>query len=191
MAMFKKYDYRLVNCYKNYTLQELCRLFKESQLHEQTIRAWIKSGELESIKDGNKYLIYGGVVKKFLFERKKKHRTSLKFSEFKCCSCKKINVPLENTILSAEIRNNGSILTTALCPKCGSEINRFYKGSEASQILAKFQIEQEALLVLSDISCNASKTHLETDQEIAGSESRPYQQVKDQSISSSSTKIKE
>lgn len=179
MAMFKKYDYRRVNCYKNYTLQELCRLFKEEQLHAQTIRAWIKSGELASIKDGNKHLVYGGVLKKFLLERNKKHKNSMKFSEFKCCACKQINTPLENTILTAEIRNNGSIMTAALCPHCGCEMKRLYKGSEASQILAKFQIEHEALLVLSDISCNASKTHLETDQEITGSESSPSTKIKE------------
>lgn len=179
MAMFKKYDHRLVKSYKTYTIQELCRLFKKDQLHIQTVRAWIRNGELASIKEGNKHLIYGGVLKKFLFDRNKKHRNSLQFFEFKCCACKQINAPLEGTILSAEIRNNGSILTTALCPHCGCEMKRLYKGNEADQILAKFQVEQEALLVLSDISCHASKTHLETDQEIAGSESSSNYQVTD------------
>ncbi len=191
MAMFKKYDYRLIKSYKTYTLQELCRLFKEEQLHAQTIRAWIKSGELDSIKDGHKHLVYGGVLKKFLFERNKRHKNRLKFYEFKCCACKQINAPLENTILSAEIRNNGSILATAICPQCGCEMKRLYKGSEESQILAKFQIEKEALLVLSDISCNASKTHLGTDQETTRSESRSNHQVTDQSLSNPSTKVKE
>ncbi len=191
MAMFKKYDPRLVKSYKTYTIQELCRLFKNNQLHIQTVRVWIRNGELASIKEGNKHLIYGGVLKKFLFERNRKHRNSLQFFEFKCCACKQINAPLENTILSAEIRNNGSILTTALCPHCGCEMKRLYKGIEASQILARFQIEQEALLVLSDISCNASKTHLETHQEITGSESSSNHQMTDQSLFSSSTKIKE
>lgn len=191
MAMFKIYNHRLVKSYKTYTIQELCRLYKKDQLHIQTVRAWIRCGDLASIKDGNKHLIYGAVLKKFLFERNKKHRNSLQFSEFKCCACKKINTPLENTILSADIRNNGSILTTALCPHCGCEMKRLYKGSEIDQILAKFQIEQGALLVLSDISCSASKTHLETDQEVTGSESSSNHQVTDQSFSSLLTKVKE
>lgn len=93
--MFEKYDHRLVKSYKSYTLQELCRLYKEDQLHIQTIRGWLRNGELPSIKDGNKHLIYGAVFKKFLFERNKKHKKHMHFKEFKCCACKQINVPLE------------------------------------------------------------------------------------------------
>ncbi|HHS2948416.1 TPA: helix-turn-helix domain-containing protein [Legionella pneumophila] len=189
--MFKKYDHRLVKSYKSYTLQELCRLYKEDQLHIQTIRGWLRNGELTSIKDGNKHLIYGAVFKKFLFERNKKHKKHMHFNEFKCCACKQINVPLEATILSAAIKKNRSILATALCPNCGCEVKRLYKGAEANQILDTFQIESEALLVLSDISSNASKTHLKVKQKSEGSESIPSYQSTDLDFSSSLTKLKE
>lgn len=191
MAMFKKYDHRLVKSYKSYTLQELCRLYKEDQLHIQTIRGWLRNGELPSIKDGNKHLIYGAVFKKFLFERNKKHKKHMHFAEFKCCACKQINVPLEATILSVVIKNNSSILATALCPNCACEMKRLYKGAETNQILDTFQIEPEALSVLSDISSDASKTHPEANQKLSGSESTPSYQFTNRDFSSSSAKSKE
>lgn len=191
MAMFKKYDHRLVKSYKSYTLSEISRLYKADHLHIQTIRAWINNGELDSFNDGNKYLIYGAVLKEFLFKRNKSARRSLQFIEFLCCKCKQINRPLEDTILSAVIKKNGSILATAMCPNCASEMNRFYKCSEIDKIFTCFQIEADALRVLSDTSNSASKIHLKAQHKIPGSESHTVEQSQNQPISSLSTELKE
>lgn len=191
MAMFKKYDHRLVKSYKSYTLQQISRLFKADQLHIQTIRDWINSGALNYFKDGNKYLIYGAVLKEFLFKRNKSTSRSLQFIEFFCCKCKQINRPLADTILSAVRKINSSILATAMCPNCAFEMKRLYKGSEVDKILASFQIEAEALRVLSDTSSSASKTHLKTDHKMHESQSRPIEQFTEQTISSLSTECRE
>jgi hypothetical protein len=191
MVMFKKYDHRLVKSYKSYTLQELVRLYKADQLHIQTIRDWIRSGELDCIQDGNKYLIYGAVLKQFLFNRNMNKRRNLQFNEFLCCKCKQINRPLEATIISATIKKNGSILATAICPNCAFEMKRLYKGSEVDKILKIFQIEAEALRVLSDTSSSASKTHLKTAHKLPQSKSHTIEQLTDQTISSLSTEYSE
>ncbi|MBI2791257.1 MAG: helix-turn-helix domain-containing protein [Gammaproteobacteria bacterium] len=188
MAMFKKYNPRRVKSYKSYTLQEISRLYKTDQLHIKTIRAWINSRELNYFKDGNKYLIYGAVLKQFLFNRNQgKSRRSLQFDEFMCCKCKQINRPLIDTILSVAIRKNGSILAIAMCPNCASEMNRFYKRTEIDKIFACFQIEADALRVLSDTSSSASNTHLNTNHKTQGSETDPFQFI-DPTISSLSAK---
>lgn len=187
MAMFKKLDPKVVKSYKSYTSQEISRLFKSDQLHIQTIRAWINNGELSHFKDGNKYLIYGAVLKEFLFERNKSKERTLQFMEFWCWKCKQINKPLEATILSATIKANGSILAISMCPNCAFEMKRLYKCADVDKIFASFKIEAEAVRVLSDISSSAYNTHLKPDHKTQRSESHLVKKVTGQPISSSST----
>lgn len=189
--MFKKYNHRLVKSYKSYSLQEIARLFKADQLHVQTIRDWINNRDLKYFKDGNKCLIYGAVLKEFLFKRNKSTMHSLQFIEFMCFKCKQVNRPLEDIILCATRKKNGSILATAMCPNCACEMKRLYKSSEIDKIVASFQIEAEALRVLSDTSSSASKTHLKTDHKMHGSQSHPFEQCTEQTISSLSTECRE
>ncbi len=47
--MFKYYNPQLVKKYRSYTAEEICKLFENKRLHVQTIREWVKSGELEVI----------------------------------------------------------------------------------------------------------------------------------------------
>ena len=138
MEMFKKYDHRLVRSYQSYTIKEICRLYKQQNLHDKTVRAWIRTGELDAILDGNKLLIYGAVLKQFLKNRNKSHRRFLGIKEFFCCKCKGSNAPLENTIISVTIQNNGSILAFALCPSCAFAMKRLYKRAESKQIIDYF-----------------------------------------------------
>lgn len=169
--MFKKYDYRLVRSYQSYTIKEICRLYKHSNLHDKTIRSWIRSGSLDTIADGNRLLIYGALLKQFLKNRNSGKRT-LGIKEFFCYRCKLINAPLENTIISVSIQNNGSILASGLCPSCAAEMKRLYKSSESKQIMELFDLEITALTVLSDIACTADNTHPQANQKLAKPESR-------------------
>lgn len=170
--MFKKYDYRLIHSYKSYTIKEICRLYKDQKLHDKTVRAWIKTCDLDAIVDGNKLLIYGAVLKKFLKNRNKGHKRQLGINEFFCFKCKSINPPLENTIISIKIQNNGSFQAYGLCPNCAFEMKRLYKHAECNKIMDCFSLEVEALIVLSDSSCSASNTHPNEDQITADLESQ-------------------
>ena len=169
--MFKKYDHRLVHSYKSYTIKEVCRLYKEQNLHDKTVRSWIRTGNLDAIIDGNKLLIYGAVLKKFLKNRNSGHRRQLGINEFFCFKCKNINPPLENTIISITIQNNGSLQAYGLCPHCAFEMKRLYKCVEYMQIIDCFNLEAEALIVLSDISCSAYNAHPQVDQKSVDLES--------------------
>ena len=170
--MFKKYDHRLVRSYQSYTLRELCRLYKRYDLHDKTIRSWIKSGDLEAILDGNKLLIYGAVFKQFLRNRNKNRKRNLSLNEFFCCGCKEINAPIDNIILSVKIQNNGSILAVSMCPTCAFEMKRLYKRTESKLILDLFNVEPKALIVLSDTLCSTYNAHPQADQKLADLESQ-------------------
>ncbi|HRE33275.1 MAG TPA: hypothetical protein PLD88_14965, partial [Candidatus Berkiella sp.] len=67
---------------------------------------------------------------------------------------------------------------------------RLYKGSEVDKIVATFQIEAEALRVLSDTSSSASKTHLKMVHKIHGSQFHKIEQFTEQTISSLSTECR-
>lgn len=170
--MFKKYDHRLVHSYKSYTIKEICRLFKHQSLHDKTIRAWIKSGDLEAILDGNKLLIYGGVLKQFLKNRNKNRQRILALNEFLCFGCKEVHAPFDNTIFAITAQKNGSIMAFALCPNCAFEMKRLYKRSEIAEIKSLFSLEPAALIVLSDISCTAYNAHPQIPQKLLDPESQ-------------------
>lgn len=170
--MFKKYDHRLVHSYKSYTIKEICRLFKPQNLHDKTVRAWIKSGHLEAILDGNKLLVYGAILKQFIKRRNKNRQRILALNEFLCFSCKETHVPFDNTIFAVTVQNNGSIMAFALCPNCAFEMKRLYKRSEISEIKNLFNLKPAALIVLSDISCNTYNAHPQADQKSLDPESQ-------------------
>lgn len=174
MEMFKKYDYRLVHGHRSYTIKEIVRLFKEQNLHDKTVRSWIRSGDLEVIDDGNKLLVYGAILKQFLKNRGKSRQRTLGVNEFLCCKCRNINAPLENTIISAVIQNNGSIRACGLCPNCAFEMKRLYKRAESKLILDLFKLEPEALIVLSDSSCSTYNAHPQIDQKLSDPESQGH-----------------
>lgn len=169
--MFKKYDYRLVRNYISYSIPDLCRLFKEFRLHEQTIREWVRSGELPSNKDGNKILIYGADFKQFLINRKKGRKRMLNITEFLCCKCKARSEPLDNTIISLVENRNCSISAIGMCSNCAFLMKRIYKRKDFLEIKDLFNFEPEALILLSDISCNPYKTHITNDQKLTDLES--------------------
>lgn len=172
--MFKKYDYRLVHGHRSYTIKEIVRLFKDQNLHDKTVRAWIRSGDLEVIDDGNKLLVYGAILKQFLKNRGRSRQRTLGINEFLCCKCKSIHPPLENTIISTVIQSNGSIRASGLCPNCAFEMKRLYKRSETKLIRDLFKLEPEALIVLSNSSCSTYNAHPQADQKLVDLESHTY-----------------
>lgn len=171
--MFKKYDYRLVKTYITYSIPEICRLFKDFALHEQTVREWVRTGQISFYKDGNKILIYGAVLKKFLKNRNKGRARSLKETEFLCYKCKTIAPPLEHIIISLSENKNGCFTAVGICANCAAFVNRIYKRAMGVKLQDIFKLEPEALIILSDILCSISKTHIKTDPKPALHESLP------------------
>src|SRR5580704_7607235 len=105
--MFKYYNPQLVKKYRSYTAEEICKLFENKKLHIQTIRDWVKSGDLEVILK-KPITIYGEVLRAFLEKRNVNHKRHLAFHQLKCVKCQEIISPHENAI-SIYKNQNGSI----------------------------------------------------------------------------------
>ena len=157
--MFKYYNHRIVKQYRSYTVEQVCNLFKDKKLHPQTIREWVKSGELEAIAK-KPISIYGEVLKDFLEKRNAAHKKHLDFNQFKCVKCQEVVFPKNNTI-SLYINNNGSIKAVAICPSCNHETIRFYKKNEHVKLEETFIIKEAEATTLYNLLPCASKTNLD------------------------------
>jgi hypothetical protein len=157
--MFKYYNHRLVKKYRSYTAEEICKLFQNRKLHVQTIRDWVRSGELEVITK-NPITIYGEVLRAFLEKRNAGHKKQLAFNQLKCLKCQEIISPHENAI-SIYNNQNGSITASAICPVCHNKATRFYKKDQQAQLEKTFIINEPLLVTIGNSSSTACKTHLD------------------------------
>lgn len=155
--MFKYYNHRLIKQYRSYTIEQICALFEDKKLHPQTVRGWVKSGELETITK-KPIVIYGGVLKTFLENRNANHKQQLAFNQFKCLGCQEIVCPRDNTI-SLYRNKNGSFLAMGACQFCKATIRRFYKQNERLQLEEAFIIQEAEVTTIYNPVSSTSKTH--------------------------------
>lgn len=170
--MFKKYDHRLVASYRSYKVGDICRLYRDKKLHEQTIRGWVNAGKLKAIWHGKTIFIYGAMLKQFLLDNNNSHKRTLEFNQFRCGKCKQINSPLNNIITKLTTGRGGSIQAFAHCANCNHLTNRHYKANQKQQILELFTAQHNEVVLISDSLCSTSKTNIKTTPKIAISE--PY-----------------
>ncbi len=168
--MHKKYDYRLVVSYRPYKIRDLCRLYREKKLHEQTVRQWVNDGKLKAIWDGKTILIYGAIFKQFLLDNNNSRKRTLEFNQFRCGKCKQINSPLNNTIVKLTTGRGGSIHAFAHCANCNHLTNRHYKANQKPQIIESFTVQHDEVVLISDSSCSTSNAHINNSSKIAISE---------------------
>jgi DNA-directed RNA polymerase subunit M/transcription elongation factor TFIIS len=185
--MYKKYDHKRIKGYRSYKISDICRMYKDKKLHEQTIRKWVKSGQLEAILDGKTMLIYGAVLKQFLQESNQQHQTKLAFSHFRCGKCKTKDAPLELQVTLQQGRG-GCIQAFGVCIKCGHRMNRHYKAAQRAEIENVFHVLHSEVGRLEDSSDTASKTHIENSPKTPPSES-PKKQAAKSRASPSNTHI--
>lgn len=169
--MFKKYDPRGVRNYRSYKLADLCRLYRSKKLHAQTIRAWIKSGKLESINDGKNIFVYGAVFKQFLIDRNSSNKRRLKINQFLCLKCKTIFEPEGNTLTKLTYGVNKCIAALSNCVSCGHEVSRLFKAKLSQEIIATFNVKQNEVLELCNRECSSGNTHDKAVEKDASSES--------------------
>lgn len=168
--MYKKYDHRRIPSYRSLKICDICRLYRDKKLHEQTVRGWVNSGKLKAIWHGKTILIYGAVLKQFLLENNNRHKRTLEFHQFRCGKCKQINSPLNNTITKLTTGRGGSIQAFAYCANCNHLTNRHYKANQNQQILELFTVQHNEVVLISDSLCSTSKTNIKNTPEIALSE---------------------
>ncbi len=169
--MSKKYDYRRIQAYRAYTVRDICRLYQDLKLHEHTIREWINLGELEAFQSGKKLYVYGGVLKKYLKDKRNRKRRSLTFEEHKCWTCGTVAVPTNNIIKHLKCGQNNNVTSLADCPGCGLTMRRSYPTNAVPEILRIFTVEQNDVSRLYDSTCSTRKTDIENEEKIPVCES--------------------
>jgi hypothetical protein len=159
--MSKKYNSRLVHSYISYKIADICRLYKDIKLHPQTIRKWIKSGDLKAFEHAGEFYVYGAILKQFFENKSKTQKSPLEFNQFRCGKCKTKDVPLDSTFTKIESGRGGCIVVFGICKVCGHEMNRPYSNSKEGEIRKIFKSKLEAELTLCNTSSTTKSTHIE------------------------------
>jgi hypothetical protein len=173
--MFKKYTPKIKELYhyRAYKIADLRTIHKSENLHPQSIRKWIKKGELKAFLYERDYYVYGAVWKEFLTNRNITHKekNSLDFNQFICFKCKSKQPPLNNIITKLSTGFNGCIEAFGVCQKCGyDKLKRPYKRSELAKIKEIFKIELDELSILYNSSTSTTKTNSNNSQKVVVSE---------------------
>lgn len=143
--MHKRYNPNWVESHRSYSIEKICRLYDASKLHPQTVRAWVRAGNLNAFSR-NPILIHGSELKRFLKENSCANKMKGNFNEMVCFKCK-TNVPLKDNTVLLYYQKNGSIKAVGECEICGCEISRFYKKIHENLLLSTFTIQQHMLTI--------------------------------------------
>ena len=131
--MGKRFNPNLAKIHYTYTIEEAAVLFG---IHKNSVRAWIKQG-LSVVDHKRPTLILGSELRGFLQSKRGKNKKHCQINEIYCVSCK-VPQPLTDGLLEYEKINNTTNRIIAICPKCGSLINKYINATN-------FKLLQEQL----------------------------------------------
>ena len=129
-------NYRLVKIHRNYTVEEVARLFGT---HKNTVRAWVKSG-LPTCDSKRPMLILGRDLRAYLQARRTR-RTSGHASPAKSTACdaaRQSGPPGTWRSTSRSRRSSGNL--EGICPDCGGMMYRRASKAKLPEIRAKLDI---------------------------------------------------
>lgn len=160
------YPHKRVRYWYAYDLDEICTLFKDTGLHIQTVRSWVKSG-LKAIDSGKPMLIYGHDLIAFLKVQNDKGKCKTPFDQIYCMKCKDARPIFQNKI-SAEFKNS-SVKVCGHCRECKTRMFKNYKMDAYSKLKRTFYVVD--VLQLYDCSAPSGKTHIHAHEQTQQSES--------------------
>jgi hypothetical protein len=134
--MKKRYpNHRLAKIHRNYTVEEVARLFGS---HKNTVRRWVKDGL--PIYDGKRpILILGHDLAAFLRARRASKKQPCQPGEIYCVRCRSPKVPAgEMADYQPVTEKIGNLM--AICPDCGSYMNRRVSLAKLGQVRGKMEI---------------------------------------------------
>lgn len=115
----RRADPRLAKIHRNYTVDEVARLFG---IHKNTVRSWIKLG-LPTIDEQRPTLVHGLALRRFLEDRRKGRKQTCRPGELYCVRCRSPKLPagrmaeyMPITTISGNLRG--------ICPDCDALIHR-------------------------------------------------------------------
>jgi hypothetical protein len=126
---------RLVKIHRSYTVEEVAGLFG---VHKNTVRNWIRNG-LASIDAARPMLIFGQDLAGFLQTKRTKNKQSCKPGEIYCVRCRSPKQPAEGMAEYTPVTDKFGNLQ-AICPACGSIMNRRVSLAKIGEFLSKTDI---------------------------------------------------
>ena len=141
--MSKKIDLRKVRIRKRYLVSELA---KTLGVTIQAIYWRIKYKNLPVLMINNVMYIYGREFKKSEFERRSSQKIQVKENEFKCFSCRKSVVPINNEVAIEDFKTsnkqvtNGVLQLVGKCTNCEKNIYRFSNVTQLEDIKRIFNV---------------------------------------------------
>lgn len=147
----RNHNPNLVRTRHLYTLAEIAEIYN---LHLRTVQGWLKQGLAVAGKDGNSYLVAGEEVKRFLKERRQKHKHPLKVGEFYCPKCQNPRKSLSNKLAVVITdkrlgKNSKQAFIKGICEICNTRLNLFSSDTKAQEWQEKALFLQEHKKVLS------------------------------------------
>lgn len=125
--MTRRYNPRLITSRHSYTPEDIATLF---HINKKTIFRWLGDGLHPLEKNTRPLLIMGDELRRFLLEKKKKRKVSLKEGEYYCVKCKTSTrakpktesmVPTGKTIGKSARKQ---FFQRGKCERCGTIVNR-------------------------------------------------------------------
>ena len=127
--MPRRVNPRLVKIHRNYSVEEAANLLG---VHKNTVRAWIKCG-LSAIDDRKPILMLGRELREFLERRSRSRKRSCQPWEMYCLRCRDPKTP-DGDMVDYEPMSDTDGRLIALCPDCGSLMNRFARVSRLGEM---------------------------------------------------------
>lgn len=133
---------RLVKIHRNYTVEDIASL---CSIHKNTVREWIKRWGLPTIDQKRPFLVLGRELAAFLQTRRKKNKCTCNPGEIYCVRCRAPKAPagdMADYQLVTETLGN----LIAICPDCGSIMNRRVSLAKLVQVRGKLDIKMPQAL---------------------------------------------
>jgi Helix-turn-helix domain len=128
-------NYRLVKIHRNYTVEEIARLFG---MHKNTVRSWVKAG-LATCDGKRPILILGRELAGYLKTRRTKNKRPCEQGEIYCVRCRAAKKPAgdmaEYQPITATLGN-----LMGICPNCEGMIFKRASFEKLALIRAKLDI---------------------------------------------------
>jgi hypothetical protein len=125
----------LVKIHRNYTVEEVATLCDK---HKNTVREWIKQG-LPVCDDRRPTLILGRELVAFLKARRTETKQTCEPGEIYCVKCRVPRTPAAGMVEYKSVTEKIGNLV-AICPACGSIMNRRISLARLEQFQAEMDI---------------------------------------------------
>jgi hypothetical protein len=151
------YPHRRIKYWYVYDIDDICIVFSDLGLHDQTVRKWITQGGLKTIDGGKPKLIYGNDLIIYLKAQNSKGKCKTAFDQFYCMKCQDACPVFQNLVF---VKQGTQVLhVQARCRVCKGKMFKNYSLDVLSDIRVIFKLVDVSELY--DCSDPSVKTHIE------------------------------